>query len=170
MRFCQEICTQTEEWIAENGLIEYGGAKLTDYVNAMGIDFKTYYNWLNRHPEYKTAVERGRSRFKDDLGKELVLSLARAAKGYDAETIETIYKPNPNQPDKPTIKEMRKIKRHYPVNVAAAIFLLTNLDPEHYQNRIRNNIDIKPQQDTSEAQTIEQINAEIARLQKIDEK
>lgn len=169
MRYSPEIVRLTEEWIAENGLHEYGGAKLKELVEYLGIEHKSYYNWLNNHPEYKEAIERGKLRFKESLSKDLIISLARAAKGYEAEEMQTIYKPNPANPKEPTIKEMRKIKKHYPPNVAAAIFLLTNLDPEHYKNRIRNDIDVKPPKKEETQKTIEEIDAEIARLSKLNQ-
>ena len=53
-----------------------------------------------------------------------------------------------------------------PPNVGAAIFLLTNLDPEHYQNRQQSNITLK--NDEEREMTLEEINAEIARIEKIE--
>ena len=74
--------------------------------------------------------------------------------------------PNPNGSNSPIIRKMKKKHVHYQPNVAAAIFLLTNLDPEHYQNRQRSDMVIK--KDEEKQMTIEEINAEIARLEKLD--
>ena len=54
-------------------------------------------------------------------------------------------------------------------NVGAAIFLITNLDPEHYQNRQNSNIALKAKADDKEM-TMEEINAELERLEKMEKK
>lgn len=88
------------------------------------------------------------------------------AKGYEREETETEYVPNPKDPSKPTIKKLKKSTKHYQPNVGAAIFLLTNLDPEHYQNRQRTDVSVK--KDEEKPMTIEEINKEIERLDKLE--
>ena len=63
---------------------------------------------------------------------------------------------------------MKRKKIHVQPNIGAAIFLLTNLDPEHYQNRQRNDIMLK--KDDEKPMTLDEINAEIARLEKLEDK
>lgn len=46
---------ECEAWVAAHGLIDYGGAKLKEFVREMGIDEKTYRLWMKG----KTAVQRG---------------------------------------------------------------------------------------------------------------
>ena len=116
--------------------------------------------------EFREAINRAKEHFKSKLTHDLTVSLAEAAKGYEREETETEYVPNPNGNGSPTIRKMRKKHVHYQPNVAAAIFLLTNLDPEHYQNRQRSDMVIK--KDEEKQMTIEEINAEIARLEKLD--
>ena len=53
-------------------------------------------------------------------------------------------------------------------NMGAAIFLLTNLDPEHYQNRQKSDITLKPSGEKE--MTIDEINKEIERLSKLETK
>ena len=43
-----------------------------------------------------------------------------------------------------------------------------SLDPEHYQNRLRNDITLK--KDDEKPMTLDEINAEIARLEKFEDK
>ena len=38
---------ECEAWVAAHGLIDYGGAKLKEFVREMGIDEKTYRLWMN---------------------------------------------------------------------------------------------------------------------------
>ncbi len=162
---------ECEEWIMEHGLMEHGGARLKDYCEAMGIHHKTHQLWLANKPEYREALDRAKLYFKEHLCRDLVRSLADAAKGYEHETIEehTEYRQNPQNPTQPIIHKMTRQKRTIYVkpDVAAAIFLLCNLDPEHYQNRQRNDVTVKKSNDADEAMTDEELAAEIERLEKL---
>lgn len=157
---------QCEEWVKQHGLMEYGGAMLKEFCEEMDIDNKTYYKWMQVKDEFREAINRAKEHFKSKLTHELTVSLAEAAKGYEREETETEYIPNPNGSNSPIIRKMKKKHVHYQPNVAAAIFLLINLDPEHYQNRQRSDMVIK--KDEEKQMTIEEINAEIARLEKLD--
>ena len=86
------------------------------------------------------------------------------AKGYEREETETEYRPNPANPNQPIITKLKKKKVFYQPNVGAGIFLLTNLDPEHYQNRQNSNIAVKSSDEKE--MTLEEINAEIAEARK----
>lgn len=155
---------QCEEWVKQHGLMEYGGAMLKEFCEEMDIDNKTYYKWMQVKDEFREAINRAKEHFKSKLTHELTVSLAEAAKGYDKELSDTLFTPSAD--GAPQVHQMRKYKKHFPPNVAAAIFLLTNLDPEHYQNRQRSDMVIK--KDEEKQMTIEEINAEIARLEKLD--
>lgn len=154
-------------YVSANGLMDFGGANLKDFVSHLGVDDTTIRRWTSRHPSFKEAIERGKAVFKKNLTQELHISLAMAAKGYEHEEVEQLFRVGNNGEPKP--HQMRKTRKYYKPDIGAAIFLLTNLDPEHYQNRQRADIALKPAQD-GEEMTIEQINAEIARLEKLDNK
>lgn len=162
---------ECEAWIEENGLMEYGGAKLKDYCAAMNLHHKTHFNWLKKHADYSDMIECAKERFKEHLSRDLVISLSKAAKGYDRETIEEHieYRQNPANPSAPIIHKMTKKKTnvYFKPDVAAAIFLLCNLDPAHYQNRQRNDVTVKKTNDIDEAMTDEELAAEIERLEKL---
>ena len=162
---------ECEQWVMEHGLMEHGGARLKDYCKAMGIHHKTHQLWLANKLDYREALERAKVYFKEHLCRDLVRSLADAAKGYEHETEEehTEYRQNPQNPDRPIIHKMTKkrTKIYIKPDVAAAIFLLCNLDPEHYQNRQRNDVTVKKSSDTDEAMTDEELAAEIERLEKL---
>ena len=155
---------ECEAWITTHGLIDYGGAMLKEYCRVMGIDEKTHRLWMKK-PQYKEAVIRAKDTFKQNLTHDLAVSLAQAAKGYDREETEQEFRPDPNT-GQPIPVKMKKKKIHIQANVGAAIFLLTNLDPEHYQNRQRNDVMLKKEDD--KPMTLEEINAEIERLEKLD--
>ncbi|MYM12396.1 hypothetical protein [Muribaculum intestinale] len=169
-KYSQAKIKECEEWIMEHGLMDYGGAKLKDFLAAMGIHHKCYYLWLQKD-EFRAAVERAKQYFKEHLCRDLVQSLADAAKGGERETSEEHieYRQNPADHTRPIIhrKSVKKSKIFIKPDVAAAIFLLCNLDPEHYQNSQRNDITIKKPTTAEDAMTDEEIAAEIERLEKL---
>ena len=59
-----------------------------------------------------------------------------------------------------------KRKKYIKPDVAAAIFLATNLDPEHFQNRQRTDVALR--KEDGEKMTLDEINAEIERLEKVN--
>ena len=157
---------ECEAWVAAHGLIDYGGAKLKEFVREMGIDEKTYRLWMKGKPQFKEAIERAKEVFKQNLTHDLAISLSKAAKGYEHEETEQEYRVGAD--GQPTPFKMKRKKIHVQPNIGAAIFLLTNLDPEHYQNRLRNDITLK--KDDEKPMTLDEINAEIARLEKFEDK
>ena len=62
--------------------------------------------------------------------------------------------------------KFKKKTVYYQPNVGAAIFLLTNLDPEHYQNKQNGEFILKNKDDKK--MSIDEINAEIERLKKLE--
>ena len=48
MKYSASKLAEIEGWISEYGLIDYGGAKLKDFCREMGINDKTYRNWLKK--------------------------------------------------------------------------------------------------------------------------
>ena len=168
MKKSASLFQRAEEWISEHGLIEYGGAQLQDFCKELGINDKTYRRWLVEEENFKQAIERAKEFYKQSLTHELHETLSMVATGYEREETETEYRPNPKDPNKPTITKMKKKKVFYQPNVGAAIFLITNLDPEHYQNKQNNNVTLKD--DTEKEMTIDEINKEIERLKKIETK
>lgn len=47
---------ECEAWVAAHGLIDYGGAKLKEFVREMGIDEKTYRLWMKGKPQFKEVI------------------------------------------------------------------------------------------------------------------
>lgn len=163
MKYGKQKIDECAKWVVRHGLMDYGGAKLNDFCKEMGIDNKTYRLWMKK-PEFNSAITDAKEVFKRALTHDIAISLSEAAKGYEREETETEFKPNAE--GEPTIVRMRKKKLFVQPNVGAAIFLLTNLDPEHYQNRQRNDVLIK--KDDEKEMSIEEIDAELARLDKLE--
>lgn len=171
-KYKAQLVQEMESWIAEHGLLEYGGAKLKEFLAVFHIDWKTYKHWYDTKREFKEAVDRAKEAFKSKLSIDLSITLADSARGgyREEEEESTEYRPNPANPSQPTIARMTKTKRkkYIKPDVAAAIFLLTNLDPDHYQNR--RNADITLKQDDDRPMTIDEIDKELERLAKLDSK
>ena len=138
-KYTKDMIKACADWVRENGLIDYGGATLTDFCKAMSIDNMSYYRWLSKS-EFSEAIKKAKEQFRDRLEKEIVKSLANAAKGYDYDQITTEYT---DVNGKPKIKKQVKKTVHIEPNVAASIFLLTNLAPERWKNRQENKTDLK---------------------------
>lgn len=168
MKYSIALVQRAAEWVQQHGLIDYGGGQLQDFCAFLGINDKTYRRWLSEQEEFKTALDKAKEIYKQSLTHELHETLAMVATGYEREETETEYRPNPKDPNKPSITKMKKKKVFYQPNVGAAIFLITNLDPEHYQNKQNNNITLKD--DTEKEMTLDEINKEIERLKKIETK
>lgn len=168
MKFTDKLLEEAEKWVAEHGLLEYGGGQVQDFCAHLAINDRTYRRWLTERDEFRKAIERGRQIFKANLVQQLHETLAEAAKGGEHEEVTTEYRPNPKDDDKPMVVKMTKKKTFVPPNVGAAIFLLTNLDPVHYQNKQKNDITISSHEE--DGMTLDEINKEIERLQKTENK
>lgn len=166
-------CEEAEEFISAHGLIEYGGAKLKDYCEQMGIDEKSHRNWKKLHREYRDAIERGRDKFKATHTRKLFGTLMEAAVGGEKVVTDetTEYRPDPRNPENAVIRKQVRNKKTIYVqpNVVAAIFLLCNLDPEHFKNRQQNDISIR-KPDSDEELTPEEVSAEIERLRMFEKR
>lgn len=57
---------ECEAWVAAHGLIDYGGAKLKEFVREMGIDEKTYRLWMKGKPQFKEVIERAKGGFQTE--------------------------------------------------------------------------------------------------------
>ena len=142
-KYNKDMVQSCADWVRENGLIDYGGATLTDFCRAMGIDDMSYYNWMKRS-EFSEAIKKAKEAFRDGLEKDIVKSLSNAAKGYEYTQTTTEYT---DVNGKPSIKKQVKKNIRVEPNVGAAIFLLTNLAPERWKNRQQQEVkvsDAKP--------------------------
>lgn len=139
-KYNKEIVKEMSDWVRENGLIDYGGAKLGDFCKRFGIDDMTYYSWLKRS-EYSEAIKKAKDEFKKNIETGIVKSLAKAAMGYEVEEIITEGREvqEGNIKKFKAVKQTRK-KKTIECNVGAAIFLLTNIAPERWQNKQRQEI------------------------------
>ena len=137
-KYNKQMVQACADWVRENGLIDYGGATLTDFCKAMGIDDMSYYNWMKRS-DFSGAIKKAKEAFRDGLEKDIVKSLANAAKGYEYTQTTTEYT---DVNGKPSIKKQVKKNIRVEPNVGAAIFLLTNIAPGRWKNRQNQEVNI----------------------------
>lgn len=130
-KYNNDMVQACADWVRKNGLIDFGGATLTDFCKAMGIDNQTYYRWLCK-AEFAEAIKKAKESFRSTLENDIVKSLANAAKGYEYEQYTTEYT---DVNGKPKIKKQVKKNIRVEPNVGAAIFLLTNIAPQRWKNR-----------------------------------
>ena len=142
-KYNKQMVQACADWVRENGLIDFGGATLTDFCKAMNIDNMSYYRWLSKS-EFAEAIKKAKEMFRENLEKDIVKSLANAARGYEYDQVTTEYT---DVNGKPRIKKQVKKNVRVEPNVGAAIFLLTNLAPERWKNRQQQEVkvsDVKP--------------------------
>lgn len=130
-KYNKEMMQRCSDWVSENGLMEYGGAKLMDFCAYFGIDQRTYYRWMG-YAEFAEVIKKAKEKFKGSLETDIVKSLANAAKGYEYTQTQTEYKDMNGSPK--IVKQTKKNIRVEP-NVGAAIFLLTNIAPDRWKNK-----------------------------------
>ena len=101
---------ECEAWVAAHGLIDYGGAKLKEFVREMGIDEKTYRLWMKGKPQFKEVIERAKEVFKQNLTHDLAISLSKAAKGYEHEETEQEFRVGADGQPTPFKMKRKKIR------------------------------------------------------------
>lgn len=138
-KYSKDMLQACADWVRENGLIDFGGATLTDFCKAMGIEDQTYYRWLDK-VEFVEAIKKAKEAFRSTLENDIVKSLANSAKGYEYEQYTTEYT---DVNGKPKIKKQVKKNIRVEPNVGAAIFLLTNIAPDRWKNKQDSNVSVK---------------------------
>lgn len=132
MKYKPELVREMVKWVETNGLVDYGGATLKSFLHKFQIDDMTYYRWIKK-TDFAEAIKKAKDVFKANLENDLVGSLSKAAKGYNAEYTRTEYVSDQN--GKPIINKQIKESKPIPPNIAANIFLLTNIASDRWKNR-----------------------------------
>lgn len=164
-KLTKEFIKKAYDWVCENGLMDDGGAKFVDFCKAMCISDESYYNWINGISEaslqFLEAIKKAKTVFRQNLEVDLVLSLARSAKGYRWQKKRTEYK---DVNGKPQIVKQIVEDVDVPPNTGAAIFLLTNIAPDKWKNK--QYIDSRETKETkikvdSDAEILDEIPADV---------
>jgi len=112
-----------------------------DACKTINITTKTYYDWLQKKSEFCNAIKNAKREYEDWQNTELVKDAKKSLKelicGYTQTTTKTRkYKNAQGVWQEETTTEVKKM----PPSSTAIIFALCNRDPEHWQNRISNEI------------------------------
>lgn len=107
-----------------------------------GIGLDTFYRWQREKSYFSESIKKAREDFEewqlhgilDDAKK----SLKDIILGYDYEEVKTEYKPGPD--GQPAIVKQTRTTKKIPPNATALIFALCNRDPEHWQNKVAQDV------------------------------
>ena len=128
MKKSKELWERMGRWVEENGLIEDGGASLNSFCAFFSIHRDTFNDWMSKS-DFSDIITHARETFRQNLEREIVVSLARAAKGYtyNEKHKKTIIEGNGK--GQPTIKGEQRWEKEVSVapNVQAATWLLPRL-------------------------------------------
>ncbi len=135
-----EMFADIRQWIICNGLKLHGGATVASLSKHFGISERTFERWMKRE-DFAKMIAEAQKHFAANLEHELVDSLARSAKGYKWVRRKTEY--TSDKDGNPVIKKQITEDVDVPPNVGAAIFLLTNIAPERWQNKQQQQAEIQ---------------------------
>lgn len=112
-----------------------------------GIGRTAFYEWLNAKEDFANAVKMARAEFEQwelngilaDAKKSLKVLIC--GQEYDETKVE--YEQDPRDPSKPRVKRQTTTHKKILPNATAVIFALCNRDPEHWQNRVTQDVNGK---------------------------
>lgn len=134
MKYCEAKIKECADWVEQYGLQEHGGATLKEFCQAMGIHHDSYFDWMQKS-EFSEAIRKAKEVFRSTLEKRIVTSLANSALGYEVEEVKSEYTSD-LLTGKPKLKKQTRVKKHVQPNTGAGIFLLTNIAPERWKNKL----------------------------------
>lgn len=137
-KFSSEKIKECADWVREHGLIENGGASAMAFREAMDISAQTLSRW-NKRSEFSDAIKKAKQEFADGLEHDLVKSLVKVALGYNYDKKKT----EDGERDGKTYKKQSAETVEVPPNVGAAIFLLTNIAPDRWTNKLQTDVNAK---------------------------
>jgi len=107
-----------------------------------GIVADTYYRWLKERSEFSDAVKKAQAEFQDwqmnGILEDARKSLKTLICGQEHEEIKTEYENDKN--GQPRIKKQTRVTKKILPNPTAVIFALCNRDPEHWKNRVEQEV------------------------------
>ena len=162
MKYRKQKIEECIEWVKVNGLYpQRGGAPIARFCQAMGITWDSYDAWMKK-PDFSDAIKKANQVFAQETQDAVVNALKKKALGYEyTETSEEggprmvplkeqdgslVINPRTGKPVMTESDEIitKKLHRRQVVvgpDTGAAIFMLTNLDPEHWKNRQATTLD-----------------------------
>lgn len=120
----------------ENGETKENAAKIG------GISVTTFCDWQSKKVEFAEAIKKAESAFEDWQMNGILADAKKSLKtlicGQEYEEIKTEYENDKN--GNPRIRKQTRVTKKILPNPTAVIFALCNRDPEHWQNRVTNDV------------------------------
>lgn len=105
-----------------------------------GINVGTFYRWQTEKDEFREAVKKAKADFEAWTLGEILTDARRGLKvlvcGTEYEEVKTEYEQDPHDPSHPRIKRQTRTTKKVLPNPTAVIFALCNRDPDHWQNKV----------------------------------
>ncbi|MGI6048869.1 MAG: phBC6A51 family helix-turn-helix protein [Petrimonas sp.] len=146
-------------------LIASDSYTITEICSIVGISRNTYYDWLQKYPEFEKAISDAEDDYKELIKVEAKKSLVKLIKGYTVQEKKTVTADTGKKDEegKPIVrvKEETVTNKHYQPNITAVITALTNLDPENWKNRhsqeVTSTVSLKSELDGLSDEELQQI-------------
>lgn len=146
-KYSPDKLAECVKWVETNGLYpQRCGAPVKEFCRAMGISWDTLQSWYKKS-EFSDAIKKANEFFAISTIQDVSNALKKKALGYtiwveeqEAAPEKVVeYDPKTGKKIRETWGELKTRKAHrkevhVTPDVAAAIFLLTNLDSERWKN------------------------------------
>lgn len=151
-------------------LIKKDSYTIAEICSLTGITEATYYEWINKKPEFLDEIEKAKQAYDQMIVAEAKKSLVKKIKGYSVKETKVVTVPSAEKDSSgnplPMIKEQTTIDKHFQPDTGAIIFALTNKAPEEYKNRLNSELTGKDGKDLYSKLTDEELEKRIADLEK----
>lgn len=159
-RYSKEIVQRIAELISSDSYT------IAEICKEVDISKDTYYRWLKEKSDFSDAIKKAQDTFDQKCIIEAKKSLMKLVLGYSVDETKTVY--IDGKEGRPKIKEQIITKKHYQPNLGAAIFVLTNKDPENWKNRQNSEITGKDGKDLIPSVDLSKIdNADLKKVESI---
>ncbi|MDO4706947.1 MAG: hypothetical protein Q4A61_00805 [Porphyromonadaceae bacterium] len=130
-------CKYTEAHASVLGYIAQGYT-LAASAKLAGISYSTLNEWRKSRPHFAQQLKEARAAYLSSLQDEIELSLYQRATGLTVTTEQIDYELSPEGEE--IVTHRRRTTKQIPPDTAALIFALTNLDPDRWTNRVREEV------------------------------
>lgn len=121
------------------------GKSYKDAFTAARVGHDSFYRHLRDDSDFSDKVKRAEQQYQEWYDSQLVVDCKRSLQelicGY--EWVETTTETAPGKDGKGTVTKTKVVHKKAAPNATAIIFALCNRDPEHWQNRVSQDVNGK---------------------------
>lgn len=129
-----------------------GGGTYDQAIKIGGIAEATFYRWMEENKEFKEAIQNAKAQYDEwtlnGILESAKTSLKVLVEGTEFEEVKTEYEND--KEGNPRIKKQTRVTKKIMPNPTAVIFALCNRDPEHWQNRVNQELSGKIETETKQ--------------------